>query len=170
MRCFALFLALLAPAIALAQEQDAPPAQQGPGNLDEQARAHFQSGSAYYETGDYEGAIREFRAAYELSQRAPLLFNIYMAYERLGDFAHAIEYLERFLAEAETVENRPAMELRLARLRERAARGGGPAPAGDDLMLPAILSFAGGGLGVALFAIFGSAALVEDGNLTASCG
>ena len=146
-----------------------PPA---PSDLDTQARAHFQSASAYFETGDYEAAIREFRAAYELSRRPALLFNLYVTYERLGQLDRAVEHLERYLAEFPEAENRAALELRLERLRARAReQAATPAPSGGtDLTVPAIVAFSAAGVGAALFGVFGAAALVEDDSLSAACG
>jgi tetratricopeptide (TPR) repeat protein len=153
---------------------------QADGSQDERARLHFQAGSSHFDTGDYDSAVREFRAAYELSRRPVLLFNIYMAYERLGNLTEAVSYLERYLEEAPEVENRAALEIRLGRLRERAARGetsmppmdeAPPAPArGPDLMAPAIVSLAAGGAGLLAFAIFGPLALTEDADLANRCG
>lgn len=96
---------------ALAQQSD----------LELQARAHFQSGTAYFDTGDYAAAAREFLAAYERSPRPALLYNIYAAYERLGELGEAVSYLERFLATGDNIQNRAALEARLTTLRERHA-------------------------------------------------
>lgn len=169
------------PVGAVAQQAEPSSAQ---AELDARARLHFQAGSSHYETGDYEAAAREFRAAYELSRRPGLLFNTYMAYERMGRFDEAISYLERYLAEAENIENRAALELRLTRLRERAAATRATSSeeegstssrqtardAGPDLTVPAIISFAVGGAGLLTFAIFGGLAVAEDASLADSCG
>jgi hypothetical protein len=89
---------------------------------DRRARLHFESGASYYESGEYEDALREFQRAYELSRRPQLLFNISLCYQNLGDFERAAAYLERYLNEAPDVENRANLEIRLRRLRERIAR------------------------------------------------
>jgi hypothetical protein len=66
---------------------------------DMRARRHYEAGTAYYEVGDYDSALRELERSYEISRRPPLLFNLYMTEERLGHFARAAERLERYLAE-----------------------------------------------------------------------
>jgi hypothetical protein len=49
---------------------------------DDAARRHFESGAEYLARSDYENALREFKAAYELSKRPELLLNIATVYER----------------------------------------------------------------------------------------
>lgn len=156
---------------------------------DDIARIHFDAGQAYYNAGEYEQAITEFNAAYRISPRPLLLYNISMAYERLGDLPNAIENLDRYLREAgDDAQDRPTMERRLARMRQRAAeRGGGssepPAepsdpPAqpsgggggGTDLVGPGIGVLAGvGGAGFVLFGIAGGLTVAEDASLAERC-
>lgn len=80
---------------------------------------HFQAGTSYYDTGDYEGALREFRRSYDLSQRPQLFYNISLAYERLNDLENAVTYLRRFLAEVATIEDRRTYEIRLQNIERR---------------------------------------------------
>jgi Tfp pilus assembly protein PilF len=86
---------------------------------DEQARLHSQVAASYYQQADYESALREFHAAYRLSQRAQLFFNMSLCYQQLGDLDEAIAYLERYLAKVTEIENRPSLEQRLGNLRSR---------------------------------------------------
>jgi len=88
------------------------------------ARAHFQAGSGYFDTGDYEAAVREFERAYALSPHPPLLYNLYAAHERLGNIEQAVKYLEQYLATASDVTNREALEARLSNLRRRLTEPG----------------------------------------------
>lgn len=88
---------------------------------DERARAHFSAASSYFSVGDYERALGEFDLAYQLSHRPALLYNISMCHERLGALANAVAYMERYLAEAETVPEREVMQERLANMRRRLA-------------------------------------------------
>lgn len=147
---------------------------------DETARLHFEAGRAHYETGAYESALREFEAAYRLSGRAALLYNLYLAFERMAELGDAVDYLERYLAEGSPPPARRAqLDQRLTRLRERLARTEGPSDApvegavpqqgGGDL-LPSAIAFAVAGAGLVSFAIFGGLALAEDGALAAGCG
>lgn len=106
---FCLFL--LTPS-ALAQSAD-----------DSAAQAHFTVAASYYDQGEYDSALREFQNAYALSHRAQLFYNFSLCYQQLGDLPHAIEYLERYLAEVTEVPNRTTLELRLENLRRRVATG-----------------------------------------------
>lgn len=102
-------------------------------DVDELARRHFESATAYYQTGDYDDALREFRRTYEMSHRAALLYNIYLTEEHLLHLDLAAEALAGFLASDDpTVETqRAVLEQRLANLRRRAeeaASGAAPQP------------------------------------------
>jgi tetratricopeptide (TPR) repeat protein len=89
-----LALGLAAPP-ASAQPQ---PQQQPPPGEDERARELFLEGEAHYAAGRYEEAAERYLQAYELSQRPELLFNLGNAYERLGDYAKAAQYLSQYVA------------------------------------------------------------------------
>lgn len=84
-----------------------------------EARAHFRSGSDYFDAGDYADAAREFDLAYELSGRPALLYNVYLAHERLGNLDRAVEALSAFLEEGDPGERAGPLGQRLQRLRER---------------------------------------------------
>src|SRR4051794_4468626 len=75
--------ALGASSIALAQ----------PSNADEQARTHFRLGNVHYEAGEFVEAAAEFQAAYELSHRPQLLYNIFVAHRDAGNLPQAISAL-----------------------------------------------------------------------------
>src|SRR5438477_6587823 len=65
----------------------------------EAAKAHFLAGSAYYEQANYADAVKEFNEAHRLSQRADLLYNIALCYERLEQYDKAIGALKQYLSE-----------------------------------------------------------------------
>jgi tetratricopeptide (TPR) repeat protein len=85
----------------------------------EVARAHFVAGSAHYDRGAYEDAIREFETAYGIAPLPEILYNLYRAHEALGHTEDAVRYLERYLPDAREVEERSVLEERLANLRAR---------------------------------------------------
>jgi tetratricopeptide (TPR) repeat protein len=92
--CSTLALAALALAAdAGAQPQPAP---------DETAIAHghYKTGEAYYTSGRYAEAAREFEEAYKFFGSRELLFNMGRAYDRAGDYVHASERYRRFLKDA----------------------------------------------------------------------
>lgn len=80
MRHLLILILALSSTPALAQSTDA-----------ERARVHFESGQRFYEAGQYRLAIDEFRAAYRLSGRPALLFNIAQAHRLAGDCAEALD-------------------------------------------------------------------------------
>lgn len=157
-------------------------------DADARARRHFEGGTAYFEVGDYESALREFEVAYGISHRPGLLYNIYTAYERLGRFGEAATMLERYLAEEPEIDNRAALEERLARVRERATTASVPgaatsepatteapviapppiAPTPPPASAPPLLTISGftlAGVGVVMFAVGGGLVLSEDARL-----
>lgn len=106
---------------------------------DRRARSHFASGRAYYDTGEYEAAVREFLAARAASPRNELRYNLYLCYERLGDFAHAAEELELFLqGSPPDLARRDVFELRLQNLRRRMADASATAETPRDERLMSI--------------------------------
>lgn len=146
----------------------------------ERARLHFEAGASYYEAGDYEDALREFRRSYELSHEPKLFYNFSLCNQQLGRYEQAAEDLERYLGEVTDIENRANLERRLLNLRERASTGEGDAETdeepseaegeGDDseglaISPVAIAGFAAGGAGAVMLGVFGGLALAEKGDL-----
>lgn len=162
-------LLLLIP-VRLAHAQEATPSAD-----DESARTHFASGRVHFDEGEYEAALREFSSAYDLSHRDALLFNLYLAEERLGHLPEAIDYLERYLAtDVVAAEERPTLERRLVNMRERvAADATAPAPPPErqhPLVVPGAVVLGVGGAGLVVFGILGGLTLAEDSRLASSCG
>lgn len=186
----ALWVAVLfVPAFAAAQEDD-----------DARARRHFASGESYYEEGAYEDAVREFTQAYRLSHRPALLFNLYTAEERFGRLSDAATHLEQYLHEMPPeLENRAALEARLANLRVRIAAEDAqtqttrttetdtrpvepettrsetrptpsPSNSSGDLMLGGGLALGVGAVGFVTFAVAGIAARDAYDALNRDCG
>lgn len=120
--------AALASSICLAP---APAVGQAPS--DEEARSHFQAGTDRFQVADYEGAMREYREAFELSGRPGLMYNLYLCAERLGRLEEATRWLSRYLAEAHAVPRREVLVLRLRTMQERLAH---EAAVGEELAPP----------------------------------
>jgi tetratricopeptide (TPR) repeat protein len=97
---------------AITHAQAAPSAAE----TEEQARAHFRLGRAHYDNGNFAQAAVEFEEAYRISQRAALLYNIYLAYRDANDTRNAAEALRKYLALEQNIENRGQLESRLAAL------------------------------------------------------
>lgn len=125
----ALFFVASNRACAQDAQVDAPPPVEAPPPVAPptdaelaEARHSFQVASDAFEGGDYETAVSEFRAAYELTRATDLLFNIYLAEERAGRLDEAEAALTQYLA-AGTIEaeQRRLLDRRLERLRARIA-------------------------------------------------
>lgn len=82
------------------------------------AYEHFQRGQVAYEQGEYQRALDEWNAAYELDPRHQLQYNLAQAHERLGQLSEASEALDVYLEQAD--ENDP--NLANARARRTALR------------------------------------------------
>jgi hypothetical protein len=64
------------------------------------ARTHFEAGRALYQLGNYNEALREFAAGYQLAPRPQFLLNLGQCYRKLDDLANARLMYERYLKDA----------------------------------------------------------------------
>jgi tetratricopeptide (TPR) repeat protein len=80
---------------------------------DEEARALFDAAEIAFQEGRYENALDYFRRSHELSDRAPLLYNIGVTAERLRRDQEALDAFRRYLAEVPDAANRQAVEARI---------------------------------------------------------
>jgi hypothetical protein len=85
---------------------------------------HFRLGVAYYDSGRFAEAAREFELAYEQSRRPPLLHNMFVAYRDAGDLPNAIRSLREFLRLNPDAEGREQLTARLAVMERQAADQG----------------------------------------------
>lgn len=88
---------------------------------DNRARALklFEDSNKAYKSGQFEDAAELLRKAYALHPEPLLLYNLGRAQEGLGDRKGALESYERYLTEAKQVDDRGAIERRIATLREQ---------------------------------------------------
>ena len=120
--------------VAAAQEEQAPatrdavihgPHPEGSTDLsqndDARARELFVLGQEAFDTARYEEALQRFRAAYALSHRSMLHYNIGLSLERLHRFAEARESYRAYLAETDSPPNRADAEARIEALGEVSA-------------------------------------------------
>jgi tetratricopeptide (TPR) repeat protein len=105
---------------ASAQRGEAPPAlaDDPVPSTDMKARKLFQAGRLAYREGQFDTAVENFRAAYELSPRAGLLFNLGMAAERARRDQEALQAYESYLKQEPEAHNRSYVESRIEFLRE----------------------------------------------------
>ena len=96
-------VATLSPARADEPEPEpAPPAAE--------ARAHYDKGLKHYHLGQFDDAAREYKIAYELSERPGLLFNIAQAYRLGGHPAEAAYFYRTYLRLVPDAANRADVE------------------------------------------------------------
>lgn len=86
------------------------------------AKTHYASAVAYYGRGQYKEAVREFKAAYNLSRKPDLLYNIAQCWERLGDLSQSISYYNRYLTESPKAADAEKVKLRIESLKRRLER------------------------------------------------
>ena len=110
---------------------------------EQRAREAYKTGDDHYAAGRYEESVKYFKLAYDLSRLPALLFNIANAYERMGDYEKAADYLRQYL-ESPKAENVASVRERIRRLElsaearkreqppEAAAGAGEPPPASGD--------------------------------------
>ena len=122
---------VLATLLLLSSTAYAQQAQPGTQSNVQAARTHYQAGVSYYESARYEDAVREFETAYNLTPRVELLFNISQCYERLGNLAEAVRYLESFVEGTDDDAMRQLQQERLRNLRGRLADEPEPEPEPD---------------------------------------
>ncbi len=90
----------------------------GSGAMKAEARVHLEQGLAAYSEKDWERAIREFRAGYDIDPRPDFLFAWAQAERLSGDCAAAIELYEKFIATHPSPEQADAAQQMSDRCRE----------------------------------------------------
>lgn len=179
-------LAILALCLCGATREAA--AQEPADASEERARELYQNGAILYEEGRYEEAILAWEAAYKLSSRPQLLFNIANAEERLGHWREALDYLNQYRAYARA-EEREVLERRMRNLEARIAElerqtpvpspvepapttPTGPAPAPSEtasVPVAPIVLFSAGGVGLATGVAFGVRATKARNEAASLC-
>jgi tetratricopeptide (TPR) repeat protein len=118
-----LVLALFAATPAAASAQSQAPVD---ASRDEEARMLFHAGVEAFSAGRYPDALSRFEAAYELSPRPDLLYNLGSAADRMRRDEVALDYFERYLAARPESARRTEVLARIEALRraiaERASR------------------------------------------------
>jgi hypothetical protein len=117
-------IALLAAALACALVASAPStaaAQTGErlsaAEADRRALTLYEEGSAAFAREDYSTAAARFEAAFTLSPRPRILYNLGVTYDRMGIPQQAVDAYERFLHQLPNAPERAQVEERLRVLR-----------------------------------------------------
>ena len=106
----------------------------GPARAD--AREHFLRGQTAYQQGNYELALKEWETAYQQEKKPGFLYNLALAYERLGQLEKSIEALKQFTAATDPDD--PAISdanARLLAIKDRLAKTGIKIAGGADSAL-----------------------------------
>src|SRR3954471_16167071 len=62
-----------------------------------QAAEHFERGRSAYSFGNYDVAIAEYQAAFDLTHAPEYVFNIAQTYRTKGDKPHALEFYKKYI-------------------------------------------------------------------------
>ncbi len=109
-------LAICASAPAHAQAKD--PAKE---ERDRRARERYDKGITHYNLGEFDAAITEFKAAYEINSSPSLLFNIAQAYRLKKDYEQALYFYKTYLRLKPDAKNRADVEARIQEMEKIAA-------------------------------------------------
>jgi tetratricopeptide (TPR) repeat protein len=90
--------------------------------MDVEARQHFQLGRTFYDSGRFQQAVEEFSAAYKLSGRPQLLYNLYVANRDAGELPAAVDALRAYLDKVPDAPDRVNLKARLESLEAQAKR------------------------------------------------
>lgn len=90
--------------------------------MDQEAREHFQLGRTFYDAGRFQQAAEEFEAAYRLSGRPQLLYNLYVAHRDAGELDKAIVSLRTYLDKVPEAPDRVNLKARLQSLEQQAQK------------------------------------------------
>jgi tetratricopeptide (TPR) repeat protein len=98
-------------------------------------------GKSLYESGRFAEAAVEWEQAYSLSQKAPILYNLYIAYRDASDLPNAIGALRRYLGTDEADgAARVNLQARLRAMEESNSRAGSQRVAESPADVPAATS------------------------------
>jgi tetratricopeptide (TPR) repeat protein len=81
-------------------------------------QARIDAGRKAYSRGDYEGAIEEFKAAFDIKPAGGALYNIAKAYEKMTRYEEAIDYYQQYLDLDPNVSDRGDVEEIIKRLKK----------------------------------------------------
>lgn len=149
----AFVLLLSAPALGQTPGAGDPPA--GDPKI-EAAKQHHDKGVEFFEAGDYESALTEFKATYDLSKRQDVLFNMAVATDKLGRYSESAGYLERYLTLEPGAED--AKDL-LAKVRAKIAASATTASAATP---PTLRTASKPPAGASVLVVLGASLLIAD--------
>ena len=99
---------------------DQPPAAVAGGDDLMNAQLHFQAGKDAFSGGDFQTAIREWKAAQAIKPSPKLDYNIGIAYEKLARPRAALKYFRKYLQQLPDAPNRAEVEAKIPVLEQQA--------------------------------------------------
>jgi hypothetical protein len=88
------------------------------GTPDAKYEARIGAGRKAYSRGDYEGAIEEFKAAFDIKANPSALYNIAKSYEKMARYDEAIEHFQQYLDLDPKASDRSDVEETIKRLKK----------------------------------------------------
>jgi tetratricopeptide (TPR) repeat protein len=86
------------------------------------AREHYQKGTAFYDLGKYNEAIKEFEAAYEIKNDPALLYNLAQSHRLAGNAEQALHFYRTYLRRVPKAPNRAEIDERITALEQQVAQ------------------------------------------------
>ena len=90
----------------------------GTNTSDAKYQARIDNGKKAFGRGDYDAAIQEFKAAFELKPTSAVLFNIAKSYERMSRYEEAIDFYKQYLDLDPNTPDRSDVEEQIRRLQK----------------------------------------------------
>jgi tetratricopeptide (TPR) repeat protein len=87
-----------------------------------EARKHFADGSKAYNLGEFDVAVREYKAAYNAKPDPVFLYNIAQAYRLANDLSQALFFYRSYLRNQPNTPNRKEIDERIRQLESQIAR------------------------------------------------
>jgi len=91
----------------------------------EEAQRRYNRAMELFNEGSYDASLLEFRRAYELAPTYKILYNVALVNVQLNDYAQALEYFERYLADGGSEieeQRRQDVQKEIDRMNTRVAR------------------------------------------------
>ncbi len=93
-----------------------------------EAKVHTDAATAAYKSGDYDKAIEEFEAAYQINAEPQLLYNLAQASRLAKKPERALEYYHKYLDAVPYAENREVVQTRITEVEKEIAAAKPPPP------------------------------------------
>jgi len=98
------------------------------------ARKHYMTAQQAEKAGDYDTAVAEYAAAYDITKDAKILYSVAKAYEGGGNKDAAVVYYRRYVNEAKEAKDRDDVKKHIAELEGTPATP--PPDKGNDVIAP----------------------------------